>query len=173
MPTIGHTIGPGRRFRWHSIGQVLAWYVRTKEALEGASSNARTFEQIEQYGGRISCGRQGNVELRRPGNEDAARGDVALIGACLPRAEEGEGEAAVEQAAVARMMVVLCCGGDRGDGMNRHEAAHCVRKAFRRKDDPEGERWTDDRCARLLQRAIWETRVRLQEKHILPRSWGG
>lgn len=204
MNTDANAAREPRRYRWRSIGEALAWYVRMKERTESASTTERAFEEILQYGTHVSSGRRAGApgsafvvgeqrahysssssgitlrdgqarggtsgrEIRRPSGRDAILGDLALIERCLPDPDDGQG-GIVAEAAVARTLLILTCGGDRGDGLSREDAAHECRKRFG--PDERGKEWTDERCKRLLYRAQCETRARMQERGLLPGGWG-
>lgn len=143
------------RERWSSLGSAISWYVRQQERM----ASSRSVQDVLIERARYGCAIEGGAGSSR----DRVLLDVVAIERCLPPLEDERGRVVLE-AVAARALLLLTCGGARGDGLSLRDAAHLVRRAY-------GGEWSDKQCERLLSRVQHETRARMQERGLLPRAW--
>jgi predicted RNA-binding Zn-ribbon protein involved in translation (DUF1610 family) len=158
-------VGGGDMPLFGSVGAAIGWYLRQRERLMGSRSLDDMLAERLAYGCAIKGGSGSTREPRVL--------QVARIAACLPDTTDTSGRPVVE-AEVALAMLLLTTGGggggsgagSGGGGLGREAAAALCRERW-------GAEWGDQRCRALLQRALAETRARMQERGILRRGWGG
>ena len=141
-----------REARWSGPTAALRFYLRAMERY--GSARSLWSGGFGTYGTHVQGGTC---------STDTDLVEAGQIGACLPSVRDSNGSE-VQEAVVARGLLLVTCGGDGSEGCSLSRAAREVRARF-------GPEYTDSRCRRLLRMASGVFYGALQAEGLIGRAW--